>query len=100
MLEDKNLEFELKQKELAERERKLHDDDYSNWKPSKNEAVDPRQQILDQYSKIMKPSGQNVFEQYNANIQGQMKDGGFIMELTDKEIERYRKGGFIIEELD
>lgn len=100
MLEDKNLEFELKQKELAERERKLHDDDYSNWKPSKNETVDPRQQILDQYSKIMEPSGQNVFEQYNANIQGQMKDGGFIMELTDKEIEKYRKGGFIIEEID
>jgi hypothetical protein len=100
MVEDKNLEFELKQKELAERERKLHDDDYSNWKPAKTEVVDPRQQILDQYSKIMEPSSQNVFEQYNANIQGQMKDGGFIMELTDKEIERYRKGGFIIEELD
>jgi len=29
-----------------------------------------------------------------------MKKGGFVMELTDKEIERYRKGGFIIEELD
>lgn len=100
MVQDKNLEFELKQKELAERERKLHDDDYSNWKPAKTEVVDPRQQILDQYSKIMEPSNQNVFEQYNANIQGQMKDGGFIMELTDKEIERYRKGGFIIEELD
>jgi hypothetical protein len=26
--------------------------------------------------------------------------GGFVMELTDKEIERYRKGGFIIEEID
>ena len=100
MVEDKNLEFELKQKELAERERKLHDDDYSNWKPAKTEVVDPRQQILDQYSKIMEPSGQNVFEQYNANIQGQMKNGGFIMELTDKEIEKYRKGGFIIEEID
>jgi hypothetical protein len=100
MIQDKNLEFELKQKELAERERRLHDDDYSNWKPSKKEVVDPKQQILDQYSKIIAPSSQNVFEQYNANLQGQMKDGGFIMELTEKEIDRYRKGGFIIEELD
>ena len=100
MIQDKNLEFELKQKELAERERRLHDDDYSNWKPSKKEVVDPKQQILDQYSKIIAPSSQNVFEQYNANLQGQMKDGGFIMKLTEKEIDRYRKGGFIIEELD
>ena len=100
MIQDKNLEFELKQKELAERERRLHDDDYSNWKPAKTEVVDPRQQILDQYSKIIAPSSQNVFEQYTANLQGQMKDGGFIMELTEKEIDRYRKGGFIIEELD
>jgi hypothetical protein len=99
MIQDKNLEFELKQKELAERERRLHDDDYSNWKPSKKEVVDPKQQILDQYSKIIAPSSQNVFEQYNANLQRQMKTGGFIVELDDSEIERYKQGGYIIEEL-
>jgi hypothetical protein len=100
MVADKNMEFELKQKELAERERKLHDDDYSNWEPAKKEVVDPRQEILDNYAKIIAPSNENLFELYTANLQGQMKKGGFVMELTDKEIERYRKGGFIIEELD
>jgi len=100
MIADKNMEFELKQKELAERERKLHDDDYSNWEPAKKEVVDPRQEMLDDYAKVIAPSNQNLFELYTANLQGQMKKGGFIMELTDKEIERYRKGGFIIEELD
>jgi hypothetical protein len=100
MVADKNMEFELKQKELAERERKLHDDDYSNWEPAKKEVVDPRQEILDNYAKVIAPSNQNLFELYTANLQGQMKKGGFVMELTDKEIERYRKGGFIIEELD
>lgn len=100
MVADKNMEFELKQKELAERERKLHDDDYSNWEPAKKEVVDPRQKILDNYAKIIAPSNENLFELYTANLQGQMKKGGFVMELTDKEIERYRKGGFIIEELD
>jgi hypothetical protein len=55
---------------------------------------------LEEYSKIIAPSNQNMYDLYNANLQGKMKDGGFIMELTDKEIEKYRKGGFIIEELD
>jgi hypothetical protein len=97
---NKDLEFKQKQAELAEQERQLHDDDYSNWEPSKDDFVDPSKQMLEEYSKIIAPSNQNMYALYNANLQGKMKDGGFIMELTDKEIEKYRKGGFIIEELD
>ena len=100
MVEAKNLEFDLKQKELEERERKLHDDDYSNWAPSKKEdVVNPEQQILDEYSKIIAPSNQNMNALYNTNLQRQMKTGGFIVELDDSEIERYKQGGYIIEEL-
>jgi hypothetical protein len=100
MVEAKNLEFDLKQKELEERERRLHDDDYSNWTPSKKEdVVNPEQQILDEYSKIIAPSNQNMNALYNANLQRQMKTGGFIVELDDSEIERYKQGGYIIEEL-
>jgi hypothetical protein len=99
---EKNKDLELKQKqaELEEKERQLHDDDYSNWEPSKDEFVDPSKEILEKYSEIMTPSNQNVYQLYNANLQGNMKNGGFIVELTDKEIEKYRKGGYIIEELD
>ena len=99
MIANKDLEFELKQKELEERERKLHDDDYSNWEPSKKEIVDPQEEILNAYAKIIAPSNQNLFELYNANLHGKMKRGGIVMELTDKEIDRYRKGGYIIEEI-
>jgi hypothetical protein len=99
MIANKDLEFELKQKELEERERKLHDDDYSNWEPSKKEIVDPQEEILNAYAKIIAPSNQNLFELYNANLHGKMKRGGIVMELTDKEIDRYRKGGYIIEEM-
>lgn len=99
MIELKNLEFEAKQKELEERERALHDDDYSKWKPAKKEVVDERQQVLDAYSQIIAPSSKNVFEQYATNLQGQMKNGGLIMELDDNEINHYKNKGYIIEEL-
>jgi hypothetical protein len=56
--------------------------------------------MLEEYSKIINPSSQNMYALYNANLQGKMENGGFIMELTDKEIKKYREGGFIIEELD
>ena len=98
---NKDLEFKQKQAELAEQEEAMHDDDYSNWTPAKKQAtVDPREQQLDALANIMATSNQNLFQQYNANIQGQMQMGGFIAELDEDEIERYRKGGYIIEELD
>ena len=79
----------------------MHDDDYSNWTPAKKQAVvDPREQQLEALANIMATSNQNLFQQYNANLQGQMQTGGFIAELDEDEIERYRKGGYIIEELD
>jgi hypothetical protein len=100
-LKAKELELDQKQRQLAEQEAALHDDDYSDWTPSKEEqVVDPKDAQLDALAKIMAISNQNVYQQYNANRQNQMKDGGFIMELTDEEIKRYRKGGYIIEELD
>jgi hypothetical protein len=98
---NKDLEFKQKQAELAEQEEAMHDDDYSNWTPAKKQAaVDPREQQLEALANIMATSNQNLFQQYNANIQGQMQTGGFIAELDEDEIERYRKGGYIIEELD
>lgn len=100
MIELKNLEFEAKQKELEERERALHDDDYSKWKPAKKEVVDERQQVLDAYSQIIAPSSKNVFEQYATNLQDQMKNGGLIMELDDYQIQKYLEGGYIIEDID
>jgi hypothetical protein len=100
-LKAKELELDQKQRQLAEQEAALHDDDYSDWTPSKEEqVVDPKDAQLDALAKIMAISNQNVYQQYNANRQNQMKDGGFIVELTDEEIKRYRKGGYIIEELD
>jgi len=100
ILEAKEKELAERQMLLAEQEKARHDDDYSDWTPGKKEAVvDPEQQMLDEYSKIIAPSNQNMFAQYNANIKNQMKTGGFIVELDDSEIERYKKGGYIIEEL-
>ena len=100
ILEAKEKELAEKQMLLAEQEKARHDDDYSDWTPSKKEAVvDPEQQMLDEYSKIIAPSNQNMFAQYNANIKNQMKTGGFVVELDDSEIERYKKGGYIVEEL-
>lgn len=98
---NKDLEFKQKQAELAEQERRLHDDDYSDWVPAKKqEAYDPKEEQLNALAKIMATSNQNLFEQYNANLQGNMQTGGFITEMDEEEIERYRKGGYIIEELD
>ncbi len=100
-LKVKELELQQKQKLLAEQEEAMHDDDYSNWTPAKKQAVvDPREQQLEALANIMATSNQNLFQQYNANLQGQMQTGGFIAELDEDEIERYRKGGYIIEELD
>jgi hypothetical protein len=100
-LKAKELELQQKEQLLAEQEEAMHDDDYSNWTPAKKQAsVDPREQQLEALSNIMATSNQNLFQQYNANIQGQMQTGGFIAELDEDEIERYRKGGYIIEELD
>jgi LAS superfamily LD-carboxypeptidase LdcB len=100
-LKVKELELEQKQKQIAEQQKAMHDDDYSNWTPPKEEVVvDPKDEQLNALAKIMATSNQNLFEQYSANLQNQMKDGGFVMELTDEEIKRYRKGGYIIEELD
>jgi hypothetical protein len=99
----KNKEIELKEKQqlLAEQEIALHDDDYSDWEPAKKEEVlDPRFSQLEAYSKIITPSSQNINQLYNANLQNQMKQGGFIMELDNEEIERYRRGGYIVEDLD
>lgn len=96
---NKDLEFKQKQAELAEQERQLHDDDYSNWEPSKDEFVDPSKQMLEEYSKIMAPSSQNMYALYNANLQGKMKNGGIIVEVDDDEIEELKRGGYIIEEL-
>lgn len=97
---NKELEFEQRQAELAEQERQLHDDDYSNWTPSKDEFVDPSKQMLEEYSKIMAPSNQNMFALYNANLQGKIRDGGIIVELGDNEVEELKRGGYIIEEID
>ena len=100
-LKAKELELQQKQQLLAEQEEAMHDDDYSNWTPAKKQAtVDPREQQLEALANIMATSNQNLFQQYNANLQGQMQMGGFIAELDEDEIERYRKGGYIIEELD
>ena len=100
ILEAKEKELAEKQMLLAEQEKARQDDDYSDWTPNKKETiVNPEQQILDEYSKIIAPSNQNMFAQYNANIKNQMKTGGFVIELDDSEIERYKKGGYIIEEL-
>jgi len=100
-LKAKELELQQKQRLLAEQEEAMHDDDYSNWTPAKKQAVvDPREQQLEALANIMATSNQNLFQQYNANLQGQMQTGGFIAELDEDEIERYRKGGYIIEELD
>ena len=100
-LKAKELELQQKQRLLAEQEEAMHDDDYSNWTPAKKQAVvDPREQQLEALANIMATSNQNLFQQYNANLQGQMQMGGFIAELDEDEIERYRKGGYIIEEID
>lgn len=99
ILKNKELEFQQKQQELEERERKLHDDDYGNWEPTKQEAVDPRQIQLQAYTKLMSPSLQNINQMYNAGVKLQMQSGGFIVELDDDEIKNYQKGGYIVEEL-
>jgi hypothetical protein len=96
---NKDLEFKQKQAELAEQERQLHDDDYSNWEPSKDDFVDPSKQMLEEYSKIITPSNQNMYALYNANLQGKMKNGGIIVEVDDDEIEELKRGGYVVEEL-
>jgi hypothetical protein len=98
----KNKEIELKEKQqlLAEQERALHDDDYSDWEPAKKEeVVDPRFAQLEAYSKIITPSSQNINQLYNANLQGKMKNGGIIVEVDDDEIEELKRGGYVVEEL-
>jgi len=97
----KNKEIELKEKQqlLAEQERALHDDDYSDWEPSKDEFVDPSKKMLEEYSKIINPSSQNIYALYNANLQGKMKNGGIIVEVDDDEIEELKRGGYVVEEL-
>ena len=96
---NKDLEFKQKQAELAEQERQLHDDDYSNWEPSKDEFIDPSKKMLEEYSKIINPSSQNMYALYNANLQGKMKNGGIIVEVDDDEIEELKRGGYVVEEL-
>jgi hypothetical protein len=108
ILKNKELEFQQKQMLLAEEERIRHDDDYSNWNPREKEVVvDPKLAQLQAYNKLITPSVQNVNDMFAAtriNQQQQQKqfaEGGYIdAELTEEEIEEYRKGGYVIEELD
>lgn len=100
MIEAKNIEFEAKERELEERERALHNDDYSNWEPAKKQEVeDPLITLQEDYLKLIAPSSKNVYEQFVANKQNQMKNGGSIMYLDDNEINHYKNKGYIIEEL-
>ena len=101
MIELKNMEFEAKQKELEERERALHDDDYSDWEPAKKQEVeDPLKTLQEDYLKLIAPSSKNVYSQFIANKQSQMKKGGIVSYLTKKQIDELIKQGYIIEEIN
>jgi hypothetical protein len=80
-----------------------------DWQPRKEEEqVDPRIEQLKTFTKIIEPSLQNINNIYAAAMQQKrfggntrmFQDGGMIMDLSDKEINQYRKGGWIVEEID
>ena len=97
-IKNKDLEFENKKLLLAEQEKIKNDDNYSNWTPRKKiEDTDPTKALLENYSKIINPSLQNINDIYTSNLQGQMKRGGIIMNLDDDEIETYKKNGYVVE---
>jgi len=79
-----------------------YDDDYSDWSPNKKEVVtsDPRLQQLEAFSKIISPSSQNINMMFQDAIKGNMKKGGFILEVDDRDIQKYLDGGYIVEEID
>jgi hypothetical protein len=80
-----------------------------DWKPGKEEEqVDPRIEQLKAFTKIIEPSLQNINTIYSAAMQQKrfggntrmFQDGGMVMNLSDKEIEEYKKGGWIVEDID
>lgn len=100
ILKNKELEFQQKQILLAEQE-KINNNKYDSWQPKKLvEEIDPRLAQLQEYSKIISPSLQNINTIFKSNIQNQMKNGGIVLDLDDADIDYYRKGGYIVEELD
>lgn len=80
-----------------------------DWQPRREEEqVDPRIEQLKAFTKIIEPSLQNINTIYSAAMQQKrfggntrmFQDGGMVMNLSDKEIDQYRKGGWIVEDID